>query len=543
MGQALRFGRAFRIESSLFVRYCIDKGVVQMDGKRLAQGLLNATGDDLRLVYALVMETKMLDLLVAKSKDLMNKELNHFELKLQEEIARLHAYSDEELQLKLFLYLLEQLDLHGSYFNLPKEIDYACAQIVAKTHALQMKQDKVYRAFAEEKQHDYDASSILVLYQMQKIFESFDEGRKELTEADTEQLVDQIDDYIQSLPLEKQQQIKEKLHIDELTNSTIKQLIASQGTAVIMAIIVEVAGFAAFTTLTSTIAATVGLFGITLPFGAYMFATSALSILTGPIGLALIAVGGGYLINVQNKKVRKTLLPIGVVQLLLPAMLEEQPVQYEGLITMWNRLYDRQRDYKADIEKAETSLAELLAQKQRLQSEYREVKAIITHLTSEHAMNMKKIEQQVESIVFAEMSEPFQQLSGQIAALRLQMLKLREEQDRNSTSIGFWNKVKGAVANTSLSSQLRKLEKERQALEAERTIEVVRMKPASMKGLCELIESNEAQLAKQQQDKEWLEARLEEKANDIQQQERALKYSRADLKDFQKVWYGFAHID
>lgn len=121
-----------------------------MDGKRLAQGLLNATGDDLRLVYALVMETKLYDLLLAKAKDVMTKDLNHFEQNLQEEIKRLHQYPDEQLQLQLFLYMLEQLEIKGAHYNLLTEIEYACTQIVEKAHALQLKQDKQYKQFAEK---------------------------------------------------------------------------------------------------------------------------------------------------------------------------------------------------------------------------------------------------------------------------------------------------------------------------------------------------------------------------------------------------------
>lgn len=514
-----------------------------MNGKRLAQGLLNATGDDLRLVYALVMETKMLDLLVAKSKDVFNKDLNHFEIKLQEEIERLRDYSDEELQLKLFLYIAEQLDVQGAYFNLPAEIDHACEQIVQKAHELQKKQDKSYRTFAEQKEHDYDVSSILVLYQMQKIFESFDEEHSEMSEVETDQLADQIEAYIASLPADKQQQIKNKLHIDELTNNTVKQLIATQGTAILMAVIVEVAGFAAFTTLTSAIATTVGFFGITLPFGAYMFATSALSILTGPVGLALMAVGGGYLINLQNKKVRNTLLPIGVVQLLLPAMIEEESVEYERFIGLWNRLLDRHIEYKSDLKKVELQLEELREDKRLFEGKLKETKGLIAKIEASCSKALSEIEEQIDTVELADMSPKFTELTARIGMLHSQVGKLETEQQQNSEKSGIWNKVKGVVANSSLSSQIKKLEKEWIAVKEERVFAVVEMKPKHLVALCEQVQTSQTELKEAEQEREWLEERITEKKNDIEMAERKEKYARGDLKDFQKVWYGFSQIE
>ena len=133
-----------------------------MNGRLLAQGLLNAKGDDLRLVYALLMETKMLDLLTARVKDTFNKDVNHFEQDLQREIAQLQHYSDAELQFRLFLYVLEQLDIKGALYNISSEIEYACEQIVEQVYVLQAKQDKEFLAFT--KNRNEEKAIQLVLY-------------------------------------------------------------------------------------------------------------------------------------------------------------------------------------------------------------------------------------------------------------------------------------------------------------------------------------------------------------------------------------------
>mgnify|MGYP003455503581 CR=1 FL=1 len=97
------------------------EGGGKMDGKILAQGLLQAKGDELRLVYALLVETKMHEMIVAKAKDVFDKDIDHFNENLQKEIKRLYTYSDVELQVRLFLYLLKQLKISGAHFNLKTE--------------------------------------------------------------------------------------------------------------------------------------------------------------------------------------------------------------------------------------------------------------------------------------------------------------------------------------------------------------------------------------------------------------------------------------
>jgi hypothetical protein len=76
---------------------------------------------------------------------------------------------------------------------------------------------------------------------------------------------------------------------------------------------VGLAGFAAYTSVTSFIAAAAGLIGLTLPFGAYTFATSALAFLSNPIivgGAALI--GGGVFVKRANRQMRDRLVPVMV---------------------------------------------------------------------------------------------------------------------------------------------------------------------------------------------------------------------------------------
>lgn len=433
----------------------IERGI-KMDGKILAQGLLQAKGDDLRLVYVLLVETKMHEMILAKAKDVFDKDVDHFNENLQKEIKRLYTYSDEELQVRLFLYLLKQLKISGAHFNLKTEIDYACQQIVEKAHELQVKQDKEYQAFIQG-QNDLKAV-LLVKYQMQKVFQSFDENFKTMSPEQTDHFIEQIEKFIATLPEHKQREIKEKLQINELTSKTMHQLLLSQGSVVVLAIIVEVAGFAAFTTLTSTMAAVFGLVGITLPFGAYIFATSALSIITGPIGIAAIMVGGGFLLKKQNDKMRLSFVPIGVVQLLLPAVIEEaQYVNYEPFIAQWSTYYAEQQKFTHLIKEFDRLRSDCYEQREQHLNRKQSLTNRLNDLQKEFEQVFAAIKNESTSIPTYEQSTRYQSQTAEMTTLNERIQRQQARIDANNREVSFWDKVKGAVSNISEKSELKKL--------------------------------------------------------------------------------------
>ena len=56
---------------------------------------------------------------------------------------------------------------------------------------------------------------------MQKIFESIGGELKNLTADQEENFANQIEQFIESLPTEQQEKIKDKLNIDAVTSATI----------------------------------------------------------------------------------------------------------------------------------------------------------------------------------------------------------------------------------------------------------------------------------------------------------------------------------
>ena len=81
--------------------------------------------------------------------------------------------------------------------------------------------DKNYSAFVSRNEH-LTIDNQLTLYQMQKIFESIGGELKNLTADQEENFANQIEQFIESLPTEQQEKIKDKLNIDAVTSATIK---------------------------------------------------------------------------------------------------------------------------------------------------------------------------------------------------------------------------------------------------------------------------------------------------------------------------------
>ena len=513
-----------------------------MEGKILAQGLLQAKGDDLRLVYALLVETKMHEMILAKAKGIFEKDVDHFNENLQKEIKRLYTYSDEELQVRLFLYLLKQLKISGAHFNLKTEIDYACQQIVEKAHELQVQQNKEYQAFIQG-QNDLKAV-LLVKYQMQKVFQSFDENFKTMSPEQTDRFIEQIERFVDTLPEQKQREIKEKLQINELTSKTMQQLLLSQGSVVVLAIIVEVAGFAAFTTLTSTMAAVFGLVGITLPFGAYMFATSALSIITGPIGIALFMAGGGYLLKKQNDKMRLSFVPIGVVQLLLPAVIEEaEHVDYEPFIAQWSTYYGEQQKFTHLIKEFDRLRNDRYEQREQHLNRKQALTNRLNDLQKEFDQVLAAIKKESTSIPTYEQSTRYQSQTAEIVTLNDKIKHQQARIEANNREVGFWNTIKGTVSNVSEKSELKKLKNQLAVKEHERVWEVISMQPSNLKGQCEKINCLKEDMKKLREEIQQEQETCSQLNSEVINYSGEIEKLEKELKQYQKTCYGLKDIE
>ncbi|UQZ34847.1 hypothetical protein C2I18_15705 [Paenibacillus sp. PK3_47] len=513
-----------------------------MAGKSLAQGLMASSGDQLRLIYVLVMETGIFNMIANKTKDLFNKEVDHSQQQLDQEIAKLRHIDDDTLRLQLFLHMTKEFELAGSHYNTSYEIEHKCGEILHKAHTYQLKKDKNYSTFVLRNSH-LPVDSQLALYQMQSILGSIGGELNNLTADQQDDFTDQIEKFIESLPLEQQQKIKEKLNIDAVTNSTIKRVIMTQGSAVLLTVIVEIAGFAAYTTLTSLIAGTAGLIGLTLPFGVYMTATSVLSVLTGPIGLILMGGASGVMMLTQSKKVKKTLLQMGIVQLMLPVLLDDSNVYgYDAVINQWNEHYHKQtgmlelisshqEEYTSIARNLKTTEDYISANNQQLMENIRAYNTIVEQLAGS-----------LERVSDYEMTDSFRQKNMTIESLVGKLQIKRESVARNKSAFSFMDKVSGMFSNLSLENDMKKIKQQLQELRKEQAVELITFRPVSLRHECD-----QARTLLEEK-KEILErlAALREQKRTIEQQLSAvnskLRQEQEALRSLQKEIYGLGDI-
>ena len=100
-----------------------------------------------------------------------------------------------------------------------------------------------------------------------------------------------------------------------------------------------------------------GSFGFKLPFGFYTGVTSTFAVLTNPIVMFPLLIGGGALLmNQQNKSLKKKSLPIILLQLTLPYMNEDgENGEFDPFIQEWAKRYNEYRSYLVNLERIETS--------------------------------------------------------------------------------------------------------------------------------------------------------------------------------------------
>ncbi|WP_043931130.1 hypothetical protein [Bacillus sp. EB01] len=513
-----------------------------MAGKSLAQGLMASSGEQLRLIYVLVMETGIFQMIANKTKDLFEKNIDHSQQKLDIEIAKLKNVDDNKLRLELFLHMTKEFELSGSIYTTSYEIENKCGEILQKAHAYQLKKDKKYLEFATRNNH-LQLDSQLSLYQMQQIFQSIGGELNNLTAEQQDNFADQIEKFIESLPIEQQRKIKEKLNIDAVTNSTIKKVIATQGSAVLLAVIVEIAGFAAYTTLTSLLAGTAGLLGLTLPFGVYMTATSVLSVLTGPVGLILVGGASGMMMLAQSKKVKRTLLLMGIVQLMLPILLDDSSVtEYDSFIEEWSKHFSKQnellgiisvyqKDYTIVSENLAATVKNISVKNNQLMESTRGYNKILNQLAG-------KLTQVSEH----EMTENFKNTNSKITNLELQIRNTKDSIRRNKQKSSFLDKVGGMFSNFSLESDINKLNKQIEELKRNQAIELISIRPSALKNECDEAISYVETEKKIRNEL----ATLNERKRDIEQKRSTvnsfLQQKQDELRKLQKEIYGLGDI-
>lgn len=422
-----------------------------MDGQLLSAGLVSLKGDDLRMVYALLCRTNIGHLLAAKTKDVLKKEeQDHFSKRLEEEVMKLRYERDVDLQLELFFEMSRLLKMPPSKCTLAKELEDQCEKIVTDVYALYKKQDKQFLQFAES-HVDQTMLAQMIQFQMNKMFQELDGSFQSFSLDDQERFVAEVNAYIRRLPKEKQELIKSKLGLEDLSNDLMRKALATSGTSIVFAIIVEVSGFAFYTTATSLLATFAGLFGLTLPFGVYTGLTSFIAVAANPLFILPLLLGGGaLLVNQQNKSLKKKLLPIILMQIALPHMSEaKDDIKVEPFLEEWRIRFEKYQQLLFDInglKKEESVLLSKIAAKENFMKETQ--KRIAT--------KQKDIEKIEEAILQALKNHDLDllEIDAQFANYRMfykatlrKINELNRSKKQSDAGTGFFKRIGNSLSN------------------------------------------------------------------------------------------------
>lgn len=518
-----------------------------MDGKLLTSSLVHLKGQELRMIYSLLFKTNIVSLISAKTKDLFNKDVDHFNASLEKEIEKLNHISDEALQIDLFLKLTEIYDLKGNHYDTALEIEQKCTEIIQSAHEEMLKDEKEYKEFVHSAD-DKSALQIMIHYQMQKVFSTFDGKFKEFNERERDDFTEKIQQFLMELPAEKQAQLKEKLNIDDLTNETVRQIMLTQGSVIVLSIIVEVAGFAAYTTLTTAIATSMAIVGVTLPFGVYTFATTLLSLIVNPFVLIPLALGGGgWLLTRQNKHLRKKLVPVVLLQMTLPLIVgvghgEEEQQNLQAFISRWQHQRDKQNELNTLQHRLLKEIAFNEKNARSLEKKSSEISKDIAKLIEEMEHLHRSFKQMIYSIQPDAQSALYTSLLEFSASKREHIASLEVQMMSNARHSGFWNTLTSAFDKNSLKNEIRALEKEVEQTENQLVSEFLAMD-------CSILQQEQQRYAAIQTSMSELNNERSDYSKssitmrqDIAKLEEELHDVKKELKEHQKRFYGLKDI-
>lgn len=173
--------------------------------------------------------------------------------------------------------------------------------------------------------NDFQGETIndLIQYNVQKMFDNLSAKFEKKNKEEQKEIVKKIIEVIDEMPDEQKEVLRKKLNIDSLSHDAVSRAILTGALGIAFASLVEIAGFSAFTFAVEALAAIAGIVGLTLPFAAYTTLTSMMAAFANPLLIIPAAVGLGYFMTKRgNRTIRDNLLPTVVTQIVVSATKE-----------------------------------------------------------------------------------------------------------------------------------------------------------------------------------------------------------------------------
>ncbi|MFC1529567.1 hypothetical protein ACFL6R_02510 [Gemmatimonadota bacterium] len=339
--------------------------VSAQDAALLSQAILHLSRQQLASVIALLENTRLNRLLERRIVDLISKSDQSFERTLMEESEHLAQLDSAELSIRLMGRLNQELKIQPRNYASERDVLDNAEDILEAAILLKGSIDKEFSG---------NSLADLVRYQMLSLLRGIGSEIEGLDEDAQSEIVSSVREFVNQLPEEQQQQIKNALGADELTDKVVIQAIVSGSLATAFAATVHFAGFTFYTSATSLLASLTGALGLTMPFAAYTSLTSLIAVLSSPLFLVpLLAGGGAFIYQKGDRRLREGLIPIVVTQLAVAGSelsFDEQYQEYiREVIKCW---YEAGEDYKSlrrEVEKLAGSILKFENKKQAIKKQ------------------------------------------------------------------------------------------------------------------------------------------------------------------------------
>ena len=337
------------------------------DAKNLADAILFLPKEAHASCLALLGETTLGKLLKSKVTELVKGTDGEFAQHLEQRAKGLEQNSRAELALRMFSVMNKTLELEPRHYAGRRDFEDNAEDIVARCLAVMRKKEKDFSG------NDLGA---LVRYQTNKMFGEIGKSFDGLPDQKKSELLNEIRRFIQELPADQREKLKEELGANEITDDYLKKALISGALGAAFAATVEIGGFPFYIAAVKLVAWVTALIGITLPFAFYTTLTSLIAVLANPLFLIPLLGGGGhYFYKKNNRSMQQRFVPLIVTQLTVTFLTSDgqsadQDASQEAL-RLWSEARVKVAQYRKQLEELED---ELTRARQRLKGIKKKIK-------------------------------------------------------------------------------------------------------------------------------------------------------------------------
>lgn len=397
------------------------------EGKNLAfyRGFLGLEGEQLRILYTMITKINVSSILINKSKELLSQSNeDKFMEYINRKAKELKNLSDEEIRLKIYYRLIKLTGVQYRKIYERKSFVETLDYIVnAGYSVLESKKDFIGRDSKLE---------AIGTYYLEKVLEDFknkyDSGNINIQQ----ELINNIYNNFQRLNEKTRKEIYEKLHLKNISESTIKAAINSDP-FLFLATIISVGEFLAFSAVLSIIFDISHLLGTTFSYGVYTGASSLLSFFSGPFMIILFIVNGGFLLT-QHKKQQLELVPLFIMQTIITNVaIEETEINFDNyntMIELWKK--GKSNFDRISIQKRmqESILNNLTKERDELAAKSEQISKAIYTLWEEHAKYMYKFKNIVIGSDKKEYLKSYVQYSANISKMEMSKKEIYDTKNK-----------------------------------------------------------------------------------------------------------------